>query len=130
MLVISIHGIPGDTKELEVLAENIVDETMNIEGLEVLPDHISVFFIAGLPTKTLGKEIIVYVNGLFANPERTLKVRKALAERTLIVVALFASDHIKKCRSVKVFINQFNPKNGFATISLQEFAKKQIRPIG
>lgn len=79
-----------------------------IATLQLKPEQISCQF--NVPYICDEKEIIVFVVGLFAKPNRTQKARQQLADVIRDTVLRHFPEHF-----VEVFIEPFDPKKGFAT---------------
>lgn len=120
MPVITVNGVPPDTKNLETLWNNLRHEISRINALELSKDQITVFFPADLLAEGLGEEIIVFVNGLFPKPKRTFEVLRLMAQNIAFVIERFAKEHWPQCQLIEVFVIPFNPTK-------QPFVSKKIK---
>lgn len=80
MPVLIIYGIPTemDGQALRTFSDIMRRTASNVKELKITEDQVSVFLPTDLMPKRLGKEIIVFVDGLTEKPERTEKVLKEL----------------------------------------------------
>lgn len=110
MPVIFVSGLPEEMKEEEIiqLYEDIASREIQIEELHNTKDQITVFFPPDRMKFDLGKEIIVFIFGLFIKPERTDDVRGRLAQNI--------GEGIKKRfpeAFVECFVVPFDPRQGY-----------------
>lgn len=117
MPVVTIKGMPNGTPNLETLLEITLDTVANVEKLELDRRHISVFFPTDLVQKKLGTEVICEVTGLYARPERTHEVLRALADALEDILRAFAQKYLPKCRNVEVLVYPFDIKVGAVSTS-------------
>ncbi len=77
MPIITVCGLPANLGEelLQSLDRALIASAISIKELKLTSKDITCFFQADLMRKGLGKEIIVFVDGLYEKPERTPKVR-------------------------------------------------------
>ncbi len=81
MPVITVFGLPADTNEqaLQELYTDCVDNICGVNELKLSDQQITFFFPVDMMMFGLGKEIVVFVDGLFVKPERTDEVLARLA---------------------------------------------------
>jgi hypothetical protein len=112
MPIITIWGIAakGDQKLLKTLYEHCVTTITQIKKLKLTRDQITFLFPPDQLKVGAGEEIIVFVDGLFVKPERTDKVRSALAK----ALGARVKHHFPESL-VEVFVRPFDPAQGFWT---------------
>ena len=113
MPVILVYGIPGkfDQTLLRMFWDELRKTTASIEELKLTEEQVSAFFPADLLQEGLGEEIIFFVFGLLAKPERTSEVRNNLAQKLAATAKVYFPEAMTEC-----FIIPFDPEQGFATI--------------
>lgn len=110
MPVITVYGLPADTTEqaLQELYRDCAVSVSNVEELKLTNGQVTFLFPKDMMMFELGKEIIIFVDGLFVKPERTDNVRARLAKILGMTVKQWfpAAD-------VEVFVRSFDPAQGF-----------------
>jgi len=121
MPIIEVWGFPSKVEEAKNLEfQQALKLTVSqIGDLKLQVDQVSVFipelntgqtdFVipeSGYPQPEV---IILKVWGLFAKPERTVTIQKFLAQRLMEKVSQYFPESM-----VEVFVQPFNPENGFA----------------
>jgi len=100
---VDVHGIPRtDQVVLDTLVESLKKAVAEALGLE--PDQTSVWLISTMVEKGLGEEIIVFIDGLYAKPERTAEVLEGLCKQIADVIERYARSHVPNCRLIEVGI--------------------------
>ncbi|MBU0648859.1 hypothetical protein KJ969_02035 [Patescibacteria group bacterium] len=119
MPIITVMGVPDGVQGLELLMEKIRIETAKIKKLDLSANDVTVFFPSDLAKEARGEEIIVFVEGLFKRPNRTLKVRQELAKTLARAIKPFFKKTLSQCKMVEVFVREFDPeKDGFTALRL------------
>lgn len=119
MPIVRVEGIPGnfDQRSLLEIERRIKETIASIPELGIEIDYISVLFPKDRLKNRAKKEVIATVDGLFIKPERTDEVRQDLADRVVnVLVEIFRQD----VSLIECFVKPFDPKQGFASFSLQE----------
>lgn len=111
-----IHGIPEDEEHprrilkdvLLPLCEELQKTVAEVKELDLTAEQVTVFFPPDRLLDGLGEEIIIFINGLFVNSERTDEVRNILAQKVGKKVREHYPESLVEC-----FIQPFDPKGGF-----------------
>jgi hypothetical protein len=113
MLIVKVFGIPAEMQEPEIggLYRRLVEATVEVKKLGLTDRQIAVFFPSDRMKMGLGKEIIIFVEGLFEKPERTEEVRNRLAR----ALGETAREVFPNATVVECLINSFKPQAGFWT---------------
>ena len=113
MPIIIVYGISLKAKlpDLEKFCDTLIQRTASVKELKLTKNDVSCFFPSDLMSTGLGKEIIIFVEGLFETPERTEEVRALLADK----LAECGKKFFPKADLVECFVKPFNPKLGFAS---------------
>jgi len=130
MPIVVVWGLPADTGEqaLQKLTEEFIDVVCGIKKLGLSNDQVTCFFPSDMMMAGLGEEIIVFVEGLFAKPERTEEVRDRLAEALgTTVKTFFPSTH-----TIEVLVRPFDPAQGFWTSEEghMSYRQRKLRELG
>lgn len=124
MPIVTVQGLSqGDLtqRDLLVVKRWIQVAVAGIGELGLLRDEVSVFFPIDL-LETRGKEVVVWIDGLFKKDERTDEVRARLAwavgRGLLNLLTEGVNGPIPDL--VEVFVKHFNPKQGFWSSTWEE----------
>ena len=110
MPLLIIYGVPDENDDkLIYLMESLKHAIINIQELKLKNDDISFFFPKNILHDKLGKEIIIFVEGLLDKPERTEDVRESLALEIVRTTRLV----FRELKLVECFIHPFKQENGF-----------------
>jgi len=112
MPVLIVYGMPANVG-LDGLLFSMKNTVAVV--LHIAPDEVSVFFPTDLVKEGLGEELICLVEGLFKKPERTLEIRRLMAESIRQILVGFARDCLPQCKKVEVIVSRFDQDvDGFA----------------
>jgi hypothetical protein len=117
MPVLIIYGIPEHypVHVLQSLKKNLSLAVSSVYELGLTSDDVSIFFPKELDQPVTGKEIIVFIDGLFNKRRRTQEVKDALAMKVGIEIK-----NIFNRSLVEVFVRGFDPAQGFWTSESEE----------
>lgn len=127
MPVVKIFGMPGTLNNIagQLLSEDgrrealasfstAIQQCFDSPALELTPDQVAVFMLPDHLESGQGEELIIEVTGLYKTRRRTKKVRRALAENIKMTTVERLAWRIPQCVLIEVFIQPFDPENGFA----------------
>ena len=115
MPIVKVYGLLGNFEgngrlaELkQLLAKVTADNVPHLSAREV-----TVFFPPDMDPD-VGKECIIFVDGLFNNEERTPIVRGKLALGLVAALGKFLAEHALAKRLIECFVRPSDPRDGFA----------------
>jgi hypothetical protein len=109
MPILVIHGMPDEIPQTSGLRTTLRKSVLAFPDLELIPDQVSVFYCADRVGEDIGKEIIVFVRGLFPKPKRTRIIQQAWAESIRTILVGFTNPHLPQCKLIEVLVETFNP---------------------
>lgn len=110
MPVVTVWGLPERLTEddLQAIYEDLCSAVVGVSELALTKREVTICFPTDRMAMGLGKEIIVFVDGLFEKPERILVVRGRLASCLGRTILAKFPEAVVEC-----FIRTFNPASGF-----------------
>lgn len=120
MVVITVYGISDDmARNLKPYLELIINTaSCAVKNAQLQSANISCFFPKDILSDWLGKEIIIFVDGLDDNSKGQEGVKNRLA-RALVDSTnhFFKKTHYPDLRKVECFIRSFDPWEGHASLN-------------
>ena len=97
MPVVTVLGVPQGMSLSDLIRteKSIIDAVVSIVELNNTPNQVTVFFPALLMTPPT-KDVVVFID-LFEKPERTIEVRKLLAQAVGETIRSFCGDVLVEC---------------------------------
>ena len=130
MPIVMVWGLPADTNEqrLQSITAEFIDDFCGIKELGLSRDQVTCFFPSDIMMAGLGEEIIIFVEGLFAKPERTEEVRDRLAE----ALGTTAQGFFPSAHTIEVLVRPFDPAQGFWTSKEghMNYRKRKLSELG
>jgi hypothetical protein len=111
IIVYGVGKVAATQERMSAFALGLRQATASIKELGLKPDQVTCFFPSDIFLPHRGSEIVIFVEGLFKKPKRTVKVRTQLANKLVGVV----NEYLYKIDFVECFVRPFDPKSGFAT---------------
>lgn len=115
MTILFLYGMPEGVNGLRVLTSNLRESVFHFPDFELVAEQVSVFYPADQMSEGLGEELILMVDGFFALPKRTFKLRTEWTDALRDILVDFAKEHVRHCSKVEVCVRLFDPNfNTFA----------------
>ena len=109
MPVLLVYGMPHSIgPQLPQLCQCLRDTVAAVPELKITDRSVSVFFPTDLCQEGLGEELICFVQGLCAKPERTQRVKRTLASEIACVLNQWIRSRIKHCKMIEVWVSDFD----------------------
>ncbi len=90
MPILTIFGIPTNKQmspiDFRSFEQEIRETTASVEALKIKPVQVTVYMPADNLVNRPNKDIYIKVETLFDRPERTMEVKKELADKLIICV--------------------------------------------
>ncbi len=106
MPVLIVYGVPEHMafSEISKLKKSLKFSVSSVPELHITHSEVSVFFQKDLDQPVTGKEIVIFIDGLYDRTERTPSVKNRLAS----VVGKEMAEYFPKA-FIEVFVRSFNP---------------------
>ncbi|MBI5254674.1 hypothetical protein HY932_02755 [Candidatus Falkowbacteria bacterium] len=117
MPIVKVYGLPGSFTGHGCLIElkQLLAATTAANIPNLPASQVTVFLPRDMDAE-VGKECVIFVDGLFNRSERTSDVRKQLARGLVIALSEFLAKRCPSTRSrlIECFVRPFDPRGGFA----------------
>ena len=120
MIVLRMYGFTAVTNpaKLRKLRENLRRRISAVEALCVSQEDVAVFFPRELSAINEGKNIIIFVDGLFISRKRKHGGMDRIIVANIVVNTVTECFGCKKGMGVECIVNSFDPRNGSMSVRL------------